>query len=609
MRFLGLPAASAWLLLAGVAALVVALYLLKPSARRLVVASSLIWQRVLERRRRKPERWRWWLSLLLALAIALSITAALTRPQIAVLSGAAADVVLVVDTGASMATRTADGRTRLTHALARGEAIMAAGGAGSRFLVADTTHQVATPAFESREEALARLRALRPQAGVLAWFPDVAQLSPHPEPSLQREAVEVWFITDGVARLALPPRTRTVSVFELADNAGITAFEVRASPAEPRRYDAYLELGNASPGGKRVQVQVAGVGAAPTLREVDVAGGASARLVLDLSAYRDGPLQASIAAQGDAFELDNLAYAYLPAKARARVGLVTTGNPALLRSLRLLPRVEVEVIAPGPLRELSRYDALVLDRFAPPRPPALPALLIAPGAVPWLPPSASDVSDTRIEQWDANHPLLAALPLRDVIVERAAWLRMEPPRDGTALPFTPLARGSRGEPLILATREGRRFALLSFALEASNFAQQAGFPAFLSNAVDWLTREPRALAHALGQVSVPASDARVLDLEGVQVPTRATPGATVFDAYQPGLFTAVTREERLRIAVNAFDPGLTAVNASRFAQDGAAPPAVGSVPRLRADPWLLLLALAALLLTVEWWTYNRRVTL
>ena len=108
---------------------------------------------------------------------------------------------------------------------------------------------------------------------------------------------------------------------------------------------------------------------------------------------------------------------------------------------------------------------------------------------------------------------------------------------------------------------------------------------------------------------MPASDARVLDLEGVQVPTRATPGATVFDAYQPGLFTAVTREQRLRIAVNALDPALTAVNASRFAQDGAAPPAVGSVPRLRADPWLLLLALAALLLTVEWWTYNRRVTL
>jgi hypothetical protein len=30
---------------------------------------------------------------------------------------------------------------------------------------------------------------------------------------------------------------------------------------------------------------------------------------------------------------------------------------------------------------------------------------------------------------------------------------------------------------------------------------------------------------------------------------------------------------------------------------------------LRTDPWLLLIALAALLLTIEWWTYSRRVTL
>ena len=87
MRFLALPAGTAMLLLAGVAALVVGLYLLRPTPRRLVVSSSLIWQRVLKERKRKPERLRWWLSLLLALAVALSIAAALTRPEIAAVSG------------------------------------------------------------------------------------------------------------------------------------------------------------------------------------------------------------------------------------------------------------------------------------------------------------------------------------------------------------------------------------------------------------------------------------------------------------------------------------------------------------------------------------------
>jgi cysteine desulfurase/selenocysteine lyase len=61
-----------------------------------------------------------------------------------------------------------------------------------------------------------------------------------------------------------------------------------------------------------------------------------------------------------------------------RVGLVTAGNADLVRTLRLLPRVAVDVIAPGALHDAGRFDALVLDRFVPNAPPAAPALLIGP---------------------------------------------------------------------------------------------------------------------------------------------------------------------------------------------------------------------------------------
>jgi hypothetical protein len=92
------------------------------------------------------------------------------------------------------------------------------------------------------------------------------------------------------------------------------------------------------------------------------------------------------------------------------------------------------------------------------------------------------------------------------------------------------------------------------------------------------------------------------------VDTRPAPAATLFDAAEPGLFTAMTREQRLRIAVNALDPQLTAINASRFARSAAPAPPTAAAPRLRIDPWMLLLALAAILLAVEWTTYNRRMT-
>ena len=49
--------------------------------------------------------------------------------------------------------------------------------------------------------------------------------------------------------------------------------------------------------------------------------------------------------------IDDVAYAYLPGKGRVRVALVTSGNAELGRILRLLPRLDVEVIVPSALRD------------------------------------------------------------------------------------------------------------------------------------------------------------------------------------------------------------------------------------------------------------------
>jgi Aerotolerance regulator N-terminal len=604
MRFFDLSPGAALLLLAGVAAAVVVLYLLRPSPRRLSVSSALIWQRVLKQRKRRPERLRWWLSLLLALAIALSVAAALTRPELAAVSGAASDVVLVIDTFPTMAVLRSDGRTRLAAALERAERIIAERSAGSRYLVADTMHQIGEGAFEPPAAALARLRTIQPATAGTPWFPQV--LFPDADGAAEADRRQLWFLTDGVAALQTPPGTRQVSAFEAADNVGITAFEVRAQPADPRQHQAYLEATNASAGAKKVQIRIAGVGAPAVARELDLAGGASASVVVDVSAFGEGPLRAGVRADADALPLDDVAYAYLPGKGKVRVGLVTSGNADLVRTLRLLPRVAVEVISPGALRDASRFDALILDRFVPSEPPRVPALLIGPRSVAWLARRAGTVTDTRLAHWDGSHPLLAGVSLRDVLVDRATLFK--PGSGERAASLAVVAQGPGGEPLILAAREGRRLALVNFALEQSNFPLQASFPAFLSNAIDWLTREPRALAAQVGQVSVPAEHARVLDLDGREVATRAAPAATLFDATGPGLYTVLARDERMRVAVNLFDPRITAVNASRFARDAAPVASLPSAPPLTTDPWVLLLVLAALLLAAEWWAYSRRLT-
>ncbi len=619
MRFLALPGTWAWLLLAGAAGLVVLLYLLKPSPRRLTVASGLIWQRVLKERKREPERLRWWISLLLALCIALALALALTRPEIAAVGGTAEDRVVVIDNSASMAARNADGRTRLQRATERAEEIVRGAGAGSRFLIADTTHQLPVTGFVSREEALAQLQKVEPRAGVKPWFPDVAlpgsprdaapagaaAASARDSASQSANPRRVWLVTDGIAGVQAAAGTRQVSVFQSAPNVGITAFEVRALPSDPRRHEAYVEVTNAGAGQAQVQVQIAGVGAEPVGRAVQVPANASINLVLDVSAFGEGPLRATLRYDADAFDLDNSAYAYLPGKSKVRLALVTEGNADLSRLLRLLPRLDVEVVSPARVRELGRFDAAILDRVAPAQPPLVPALLIGPGRVGWLESAARDVSDTRIARWDSAHPLLTGVALHDVLVDRAEVPAAGPSRPALAL--ATVASGPGGEGLILATREGRRVALLTFALDASNFALQPSFPAFLSNAVDWLTREPRATAYRIGQVDLPLSGARVLDLDGKEVATRAVPGATVFDASRPGLFTAVARDQRMRIAVNVLDPRVTAINSSRFVE-AAAPDMAAAQAGWSIDPWILLLLVALALMVAEWWAYHRRLT-
>ena len=599
MTLLGLTPAAAWVLLAGVAGLVLLLYLIKPSPRRVAVSSSLIWQRVLKQRQRKPERWRWWVSLLLALAIGLAIALALTRPELAAVAGSADDVLIVVDTSPSMGARGADGRTRLEHAVIEVERIAAAAGGGSRFMLADTTHQIGAPVFAPREAVGARARALLPAAAERAWFPDLAAL-----PGLRAQR-QVWFVTDGVSPVQAPAGARTVSVFRNAENVGITAFDVRAAPGDPRRHDAFVQIGNASAGNKTVQLRVAGVGGEPVDRSLRLDAGASANVVVDISGLGEGPVRASVASEGDGLALDDVAFGFLPAKSRVRVALVTPGNPTLARALRMLPRVDLQLLPPGRLAGISGFNAVVLDRVTLEKPPGLPSLLIAPRASAWLGRAGGELADTNVAAWDASHPLLARAGLRDVLIERVQPLR---PTEQGGVRLSAIARGPQDEPLMLATREGPRIAVVAFALEASNFAQQPSFPAFLANTVNWLTRETGAVPHRLGQVSVPAK-ARVLDLDGAEVATREVPGGAVFEARRPGLYTAMTSTERLRIAANLLDPRITAVNASTLAATPpTAPPARAGIAA-RVDPWIVLLAAAVLLLALEWWTYNRRVTL
>lgn len=654
MSFLALTPLQAAILLGGTGVVVVVLYLLKPPPRRVVIPSSLVWRRLLKARKKSTwlDRLRWWVSLLVALLVGLGVALALTGPELGAGEGERRNVAVVVDSSPTMATVSSDGYSRFEHAVERARQQIREAGEGSEFLVADTAGQVAAPRFVGRRQALETLGSL-----------EVAATAERLRfPRLDVGDARLFFFSDGVRVRDVPSGVDVVSVFQPAANVAITAFEIRPVPADPTGYQAYLEVTNASPDARDVTIRVRGVGGAAMESTLALEPGGQLSETVDLAPFGRGPVRASVSAPGDALEIDDRAYAWLPARQRRRVTLVTRGNLYLETLLLLDPRVELAVVRPEDYDTAASADVLVFDRWAPLAAPAAPAILVRPSQVSWLHPFTGQVESPEIGLVPGAEPLLENVGFDDLTVERAFRVDLgSPPEalvepgdaggstaaDGSgpgggsgsgggsgaigdsrtpgggspsgparALPAAVtgarVVLGTPRVPLILTADAPVKLVELTFALDESNFPLQPGFPIFLSNALTWVMDEQLAVTRPPGRVEVPLSGARVADLEGDEVRTWQLMGRTVFEAVEPGLYTAATGDRRVHVAVNAVDRSVSEVNSSPLPPEASDPVfgAMAAVERSGGldELWMLLLTGATLLVAAEWWTYHRRWT-
>src|SRR5437867_11954862 len=114
MRFLALTGFQTGLLTLVTASAIVALYFLKHRRRRIVISSTQLWRRVIEKQIENSifEKLRQILSVVLAVTIGLLVAMAIARPEIEWLTGKVRRIVIVLDTSPTMLAHTSDGRTR-----------------------------------------------------------------------------------------------------------------------------------------------------------------------------------------------------------------------------------------------------------------------------------------------------------------------------------------------------------------------------------------------------------------------------------------------------------------------------------------------------------------
>jgi len=611
MIFLGMSAGMVGLLLGATVAAVVFLYWLKPPPQRVVVPSTMLWDRLLKEKKRNTllDRLRWWISLIIALTISLSVAAGMGRPELSSMGRDVRNITVVIDNSATMATRTADGFTRWEHAVAQAGEILRQGSASGRFLILDTSGQAPPGEPSDRRTALEVLAELTVSLGGEPEFPD-----------LQEGESEIFFVSDGVMVDNAPPEATLISVFEPAHNVGITAFGIEALPAEPTRYHAFVQIKNASPVPKQITLRLSGSNEGGIRDTLTLDAGETRARSIDLNSFGRGPVRAVVTADFDAFPADDYAYGFLPIRTQTRVLLFTRGNVYLENVLADEPRLSLDVMSPAQYDPGISADVFIFDRFAPPEAPRGPALLFLPPDVEWLTRTLAVVDAPEVSGWNPDHPVLRFVALEDLRIDRAARIAM-PGEGGSGLqssageggPPAEVVVGNRSLPLILVSEQPERIVRVSFALSDSNFPLHPGFPIFLTNTLGWLMDEQVALARAPGRIEVPLPMATVTDLEGSDVLAWPLSDRTVFMADQPDLYTVVAEgDRRLRVAVNLASAERTSVNDSGLAFDEITSVEstvfAGAEPGPREELWIFLLLLALILVVGEWVTYHRRLT-
>ncbi|MDE2691925.1 MAG: hypothetical protein OXI49_15570, partial [Acidobacteriota bacterium] len=386
-----------WIPLGVAALLVLAIYLIRPTAQALPVASTVLWRRLLAARKRRRDRLRWLLSLLLATAVAGLLSVAASRaPWLQ--PGGGDPIALAFDPSPTMQAGLPNGGpSRIELAAAEARRIVAEAEVGSRFTVN------ADPTPLTSAEVLA----------LLSGPPETLSNAADTEPAIPT-ARRVHVFTDGVGPYApiVDPGTEkhTVSVLAPARNAGIVRFATRPPATRAAGPEALLEILATDPADGQVPVELT-VADSETIRirrQLELEPGERFTALIDLGSFVPGAVTARIGTPGDVFPLDDRAglidahaastriAAFSPAhRGRGsadpwRVVVIARSPGSFAGSaaaLALEADASVDVAAvraaigtddPPPQDPLPAADIATFHRTAPAIPPAMPALYLDP---------------------------------------------------------------------------------------------------------------------------------------------------------------------------------------------------------------------------------------
>jgi len=609
--------------------IIVAFYMLRLRRRDMPVGSTFLWQQLIrDVEANAPwQRLRFSWLLLVQLLIAGLVVMAAARPFTTTESDLAANVVLIVDTSASMAAAGAD-EDRIGEARERARDVVARLPEGGRVTVvaASDTAEVLVSETDDRDAALEAIDTIE-ATELPGDLTDAFALSSALAARDSESTIVV--VTDAAGDrlpdvgVGAPVQVERVGATDA--NQAIAALSAlrRAGGAQ---LDLFVAVANPSAAEATRRLEIYADDALVDAREMTIPAGRRSEALISTVPAGTRAVEARLAGT-DALATDDRAFAIVPAEETTRALLVGDGNPYLENALALLPRLELYAVAEDGFADALEeadaagepYGLFVFDGVVPDEPPAEPAIYVDPSEDGPFGTVIGRVDGPAIDRTDPDEPLLRFVDLSTVHVGRARQIE---PADG----MRAVVETTGGVPLLaVGEQAGRRLALIGFDLGESDLPLQVAFPLLISNLVDFLLPAIEGVlpsSMALGESMSLVVDPRIerVTIAGaggeVEVPViggRLTlPGA---DAVGIREMRAISEDEALDgsslgiTAVNLFSPDESdvspgdpqrIVDMGRFGDAAEAPPQPA-----RAEWWWPLALAALVLLALEWLLFHR----
>lgn len=540
-------------------------YMLKLRRRRAKVASTMLWSKIYEDVQANAfwQKLRRNILLLLQILIVVLLSLAFARPYLPGTAIRSEELVIIIDNSASMMAPADAGRTRLEQAKEAAREMVDGMARSGRVAILTTAPEpaMALPFTDDRNKARRAIASIGIGGG--GELRDAISLAESLIGNRTNRYGYLFSDVQGDTGIVSVLRTRRIEwrrLNESLENAAIVSVEASRTGGSTSVAVLLENFGERSHAGR---LRLYDGDTLIEARDVTVTPGAREHIGFSDLPVRTGQLKATWDVD-DEFPADNTRYVRISEPEVLRIRLV--GASALLETA--LSRLPGTV-----LQKTGEVDVTFWMNGGPPLEAEGYHVVFGPGPGPWS--RGEDVANPRIVSWDRVDGPFARTNLHRLYIRSAKVLSREAASEI-------YLRSSEGALAIEWKGKNTHRIYIGFQLDETDFPYRLSFPVFLRNVQEWVQQEK----------------ARRLAPASIGDPSLDDPGRMGF---QPVLRSG----DRVEVAVNfPSEEGNLFVPAEP--EKTEAGPLTGTF-ELRVEIAHWFMALAAIVLGIEWWVYHRKL--